>query len=115
MKLVLSPPTARNDRNLYFFAFWLGIETDAKRDLDRAIILSDSGPDVNELVARQSYCQRAQIWMLWKKQDEGMADIRRAAELGSGWAKTFVAKTNPYAALCNQMLHQMFEQCGVKK
>ena len=36
--------------------------------------------------------------------------MNKAAEMGNGFAKTYMAKQNPMAALCNQMLQEMFEQ-----
>ena len=39
-----------------------------------------------------------------------MKDMFKAASLGSIFAKSYLAKQNPYAALCNQMLQEMFQQ-----
>lgn len=45
----------------------------AKSDLDRAILLSDgdNAAQKDELVARQAYCQRALLFLLQEKKEEG--------------------------------------------
>ncbi|KAJ6224381.1 hypothetical protein RDWZM_002926 [Blomia tropicalis] len=80
---------------------------DAFDDLNRAISLSDQ---TNPLVARQAYCQRGLIHLLRENREQGINDMKLAAEMGNGFAKSYIAKLNPYAALCNQMLKEMFEQ-----
>lgn len=39
--------------------------------------------------------------------------MKKAAAMGNGFAKSYMASLNPYAALCNQMLKEMFEQYRV--
>ena len=39
--------------------------------------------------------------------------MNKAAVMGNGFAKSYMAQQNPYAALCNQMLKEMFEQYRV--
>ncbi len=48
------------------------------------------------------------------RDDEAMADFRRASELGSGFARSILAQFNPYAAMCNKMLRNVFQvgRCG---
>ncbi len=109
----------------------------ALSDLDRAISLSD-GENVaqnDKLVARQAYCQRALIHLLQENKEQGnlwigmvkycdnyfvllqknsgLSDMNKAAVMGNGFAKSYMAQQNPYAALCNQMLKEMFEQYRV--
>ena len=36
-------------------------------------------------------------------------DFEKAAEMGSGFAKSALAAMNPYAAMCNQMLKNVFQ------
>lgn len=47
--------------------------------------------------------------------DKAKEDLQRAAELGSGWAKTALAQMNPYAAMCNAMLGNAFKALGASK
>lgn len=86
---------------------------DAFNDLDKAIQLSD-GNETNSNhhhhVARQAYCQRALIHLLNENRELGLKDMQRSAELGNRFARSYMAKMNPYAALCNQMLQDMFQQ-----
>ena len=37
-----------------------------------------------------------------------MADFKLAAEEGSGFAKSMLVEMNPYAAMCNAMLRNVF-------
>ena len=37
-----------------------------------------------------------------------MEDFRKAADLGSDWAKSVLVQLNPYAAMCNKMLKNVF-------
>lgn len=84
---------------------------DARHDLDKAIQLSDSdGTNLDHHVARQAYCQRALIHLLKENKEIGLKDMQRSADLGNRFASAYMAKMNPYAALCNQMLQDMFKQ-----
>ena len=40
-------------------------------------------------------------------EDAAIEDFKRAADLGSEFAKVMVVQLNPYAALCNQMLREV--------
>lgn len=42
--------------------------------------------------------------------DEARQDFEEAAQMGSKFAKQQLVEINPFAALCNQMLRQAFEQ-----
>jgi hypothetical protein len=44
-----------------------------------------------------------------EKDEESLADFKRAAELGSSFAKQQVLLSNPYAAACNQMLAKIMK------
>jgi hypothetical protein len=44
------------------------------------------------------------------KDEESLDDFKRAAELGSSFAKQQVLLSNPYAAACNQMLSKIMKQ-----
>lgn len=81
---------------------------EAKEDLNRAIELSDQNGNIK--VAQQAYCQRAMIHFLRENENQGRLDMERAAKLGNKFARSYMAKTNPYAALCNQMLQDMFKK-----
>lgn len=88
---------------------------DARQDLDEAIqLLGDLNLSVDphlRQVARQAYCQRALIHLLEENRELGLKDMQRSAQLGNRFARAYMAKMNPYAALCNQMLQDMFQQC----
>ncbi|KAM7311362.1 tetratricopeptide repeat protein 36 [Ixodes scapularis] len=76
----------------------------ALEDLNNAINLSEGKGHA----ACQALCQRGLIYRLQKRDEEALVDFKRAAKLGSQFAKAQVVQMNPYAALCNQMLGQMF-------
>lgn len=44
------------------------------------------------------------------KVDDARRDFEEAAKMGSKFAKTQLVEINPFAALCNQMLRQAFDQ-----
>ena len=48
------------------------------------------------------------IHRLEGRDDEAKKDFEAAAELGSPFAKSALAAMNPYAAMCNQMLKNVF-------
>ncbi|XP_063965521.1 tetratricopeptide repeat protein 36 homolog [Lytechinus pictus] len=75
----------------------------ALEDLNKAIELSQG----TGKAACQAYTQRGLIYRLEKKDDEALADFKRAANLGSPFARTQVIQMNPYAAMCNQMLTEV--------
>ncbi|KAF7494024.1 Tetratricopeptide repeat protein 36 [Sarcoptes scabiei] len=85
---------------------------EARANLNRAIELSD-GENPNRIIARQAYCQRGLLRLLQEEKELALSDMKRSAELGSLFARSYLAKMNPYAALCNQMLSEMFrKQCS---
>ena len=64
--------------------------------------------------ARQAYCQRGLIYRRNGRDEDAMGDFKAAADLGSGFAKSLIIQLNPYAAMCNKMLKDVFSklQCG---
>lgn len=76
----------------------------ALEDLNNAINLGQT----NRHAASQALCQRGLIYRLRGQDQEALADFKEAAGLGSQFAKNQLVQMNPYAALCNRMLGQMF-------
>ena len=60
--------------------------------------------------AKQAHCQRGLILRRNGREQEAMSDFKSAAELGSGWAKSVLVELNPYAAMCNKMLKDVFSK-----
>lgn len=75
----------------------------ALEDLNKAIELSRG----EGTAACQAYTQRALIFRLEKRDEDALADFKRAANLGSSFARAQVVQLNPYAAMCNQMLSEV--------
>ncbi|XP_037270185.2 tetratricopeptide repeat protein 36 [Rhipicephalus microplus] len=102
IRLVPNRPSGYNNR-----AQALRIKGDVDRaleDLNNAINLGQE----NKHAAAQALCQRGLIYRLREKDQEAQADFKEAAKLGSQFAKNQLVQMNPYAALCNRMLGQMF-------
>lgn len=78
----------------------------ATQDLDTAIHLS-GGKGKSACLA---YCQRAIVRRLQGNQQLATEDYKKAAELGSDFARSQLVQMNPYAALCNQMLRKVMTQ-----
>lgn len=80
-------------------------------DLKKAIELVDiegcNCADKRKVLA-QALTQRALIFRFQNDETRSYSDFQRAASLGNEFAKQQVVKLNPYAALCNSMLNQMF-------
>ncbi|XP_076318749.1 tetratricopeptide repeat protein 36 homolog [Tachypleus tridentatus] len=74
-------------------------------DLNNAINMSEG----KGKAACQAYCQRALLHCLHKDDELALEDFKRAAALGSEFAKAQVVRMNPYAALCNQMLSRVMD------
>ncbi|TMW43386.1 hypothetical protein DOY81_011534 [Sarcophaga bullata] len=55
-------------------------------------------------------CQRGVLFRKQEKLDDARNDFEEAAKMGSKFAKQQLVEINPFAALCNQMLRQAFEQ-----
>lgn len=76
----------------------------AMADLDKAIELGKG----QGRSACQAFCQRGMIHRREGRNTEATADFRKAADLGSDFAKSALVSMNPYAAMCNQMLKNVF-------
>jgi len=76
---------------------------DALADLNKAIELSEG----RGRAACQASVQRGMIERLRGNDDLARADFEKAAGLGSQFAKTQLVIMNPYAAMCNKMLHDV--------
>ena len=72
--------------------------SDALCDADRAVDLSGG----RGLAGRQALCQRGQLRQLAGQQEQALDDYRRAAKLGSQFAKTQV----PTLARCAHHMSQ---------
>ncbi len=77
---------------------------DALNDLNTAINISQG----KGRAACQAYCQRGLINLRNHAPDTAKADFETAAKLGSEFAKAQLVQMNPYAALCNKLLKQVF-------
>jgi tetratricopeptide (TPR) repeat protein len=73
-------------------------------DLDQAIKLSGG---VGRTSA-QALVQRGLIHRKDGRDDDATADFKAAAALGSAFAKSVLVQMNPYAAMCNKMLKNVF-------
>jgi len=83
----------------------------ALSDLNTAIELSRETSKVRAL----AFTQRASIYKLRGQAEEAKKDFQTAADLGNPIAKQECILNNPYAALCNQMLSQVFEDTRAGK
>ena len=77
----------------------------ALKDLESAIELSGG----RGRSACQAFCQRGLILRRDGRDDEALADFRKSADLGSDFAKSLLVQLNPYAAMCNKMLKNVFK------
>ncbi|CAL2033252.1 unnamed protein product [Caenorhabditis brenneri] len=83
----------------------------ALEDLNEALRLA--GPKTK--TACQAYVQRASIYRLQGDDTKAREDFASAAELGSSFAKMQLVALNPYAAMCNKMLAEVFEKVKTGK
>ncbi|KAG8284028.1 tetratricopeptide repeat protein 36 [Homalodisca vitripennis] len=95
------PSTLNNRAQVYRLA---ADDSAALEDLTRAISLSEG----RTRVAAQALCQRALIYRRRGDDSAARDDFQAAASLGSDFAKQQLVQMNPYAAMCNQMLRQVF-------
>lgn len=91
----------------------MGKVEEAMTDLDTAVRLSQG----RGRAACQAFTQRAMVHRLQTHDDLARDDFQKAANLGSEFAKAQLVQMNPYAALCNKMLHDVFRklqqgECG---
>ncbi|XP_046444732.1 tetratricopeptide repeat protein 36-like [Daphnia pulex] len=78
---------------------------EAMEDLNKAIELSQG----RGKAASQAYCQRAMLYHYAGNEELAFTDWESASNLGSQFAKNQLIQKNPYAALCNKMLHDVFK------
>ncbi|XP_064642180.1 tetratricopeptide repeat protein 36-like [Lineus longissimus] len=83
-----------------------GVTQGALSDLNKAIELSEG----KGKVACQSFTQRGLIERLEGHNEKALNDFKIAANLGGSFAKQQVIAMNPYAAMCNQMLGEVFSR-----
>jgi len=81
----------------------IGRNEEAIQNLDKALQFSNG----KGKVACQSYCQRAML-LEQSTKEAALKDWESAAKLGSQFARTRLVQLNPYAALCNSMLNDVF-------
>ncbi|PSN38372.1 Tetratricopeptide repeat protein 36 [Blattella germanica] len=78
----------------------------AMRDLNKAVNISGG----KGRSGCQALCQRGIIHRKEGSDELARNDFQAAAQLGSQFAKMQLVDMNPYAALCNQMLHNIMEK-----
>merc|ERR1719481_838256 len=76
----------------------------ALKDLNKAIELSAG----KGKAGTSALCQRGVLHRREGRDDDAMDDFKIAAENGSGFAKAMLVEMNPYAAMCNAMLRNVF-------
>jgi len=81
-----------------------GRPEEAKADLEKALNLSGGIGKV----AANSLCQRGVLNRKDGHDDAALDDFKAAADLGSGFARSMLVELNPYAAMCNAMLRNVF-------
>ncbi|XP_030371990.1 tetratricopeptide repeat protein 36 homolog [Scaptodrosophila lebanonensis] len=81
-------------------------DEDALSDLNQAIELA------NEQLKTKchAHCQRGILYRKLDNLEAARKDFEVAAQLGSKFAREQLVEINPFAALCNQMLRQAFNQ-----
>ena len=43
------------------------------------------------------------------RDSDALSDLKKSADLGSAFAKSLLVQLNPYAAMCNKMLQNVFK------
>lgn len=84
----------------------MGNDNAAFLDLSTAIELANE----ISLTACQAHCQRGVLYRKCGNVSAARNDFEKAAKLGSKFARNQLVELNPYAALCNQMLGDIFEK-----
>jgi len=79
---------------------------DAISDLDEALKLSNG----KGTVAAKTYTQMGMINRLHGETEFAKENYKKAAELGSSFAKRQLVEMNPYSAMCNAMLSQVMSK-----
>ena len=83
---------------------FLGENECALNDLNKAIELCNG----KGFTASQAYAQRGLMSKLSNDNENALDDFRKASRLGNAFAKQQITEMNPYSALCNQMLCEVF-------
>lgn len=81
-----------------------GNNESAINDLNKAIEMSHG----KGLAASQAYMQRGLMSKQSNDTENALEDFRKASKLGNVFAKQLLLEMNPYAALCNKMLSEVF-------
>merc|ERR1712106_104281 len=76
----------------------------ALKDLDKAIQISEG----KGRSGSSALCQRGVLNRKEGRDDDALTDFKAAADEGSGFAKSMMVEMNPYAAMCNAMLKNVF-------
>jgi len=104
-RLVTLDPKRPSSYNNRAQALRLTGRTDsALKDLNKAIELSEG----KGKAGTSALCQRGVLHRREGRDDDAMDDFKIAAENGSGFAKAMLVEMNPYAAMCNAMLKNVF-------
>eukprot|EP00099_Drosophila_melanogaster_P021429 NP_648644.1 uncharacterized protein Dmel_CG14105 [Drosophila melanogaster] len=82
-------------------------DEEALDDLNKALELAN---DQQTRTKCHAHCQRGVLYRKLDNLEAARADFEAAAQLGSKFAREQLVEINPYAALCNQMLRQAFDQ-----
>lgn len=78
--------------------------SEALLNLNKAIQLSQG----KGKAAAQAYCQRAMLHHVLGQEEAAIKDWESSAKLGNAFARSQLVQRNPYAALCNKMLSEVF-------
>lgn len=100
----LAPSTASCYNNRAQALRLAGRSDGALADLNKALQLSGG----KGKVAANAYCQRGALYRKSGEDEAAREDFQAAAQLGSGFAKSMLVEMNPYAAMCNAMLRNVF-------
>merc|ERR1711874_548834 len=95
-------PSSYNNRAQAFRL--AGRPDEALKDLNKAIELSKG----EGRAGSSALCQRGVLYRKEGRDDDALTDFKAAASEGSGFAKTMLVEMNPYAAMCNAMLRNVF-------
>ena len=88
------------------WSLFLGDNESALEDLNKAISLSSG----EGFASSQAFVQRGLLYKLNKDDTKALEDFKCAAKLGNKFAQSQLTAMNPYAALCNQMLGEVFSR-----
>merc|ERR1711874_206526 len=81
-----------------------GVRSAEEGNLNKAMELSKG----EGRAASSALCQRGILHRREGRDDDALKDFKAAASEGSGFGKTMLVEMNPYAAMCNAMLRNVF-------